>query len=175
MAIEIIPKPPKKVPFRLNILSYISIGLLVSTILSYFLLDYFQKNVNQDLEEITASFLVPRTPQEQELEGSIVQYQRKINDFVLIFNRHQTNSSFFTFLEEITHPNVIFSQFDLTKPSVSLSGTAENFVVLGQQLLIFQNNSKILKTNLSTISLGEEGRIGFTFNLTLLPKTFEFK
>ena len=175
MAIEIIPKPPKKASVWFNVLFYISIGLLISVILSYFLLDYFQRDTNQSLEEIKASLSVSRTPKGQELERSIVQYQRKINDFVLIFNRHQTNSNFFTFLEEITHPNVIFSQFNLTKPSLSLSGTAENFVVLGQQLLIFQKNSKILKTNLSTISLGKEGRIGFVFTLSLSPEIFEFR
>lgn len=175
MAIEIIPKPLKKVSVWFNILFYISIGLLISAILSYFLLDYFQRNTNQVLKEIEASLLVSRTPEEQELERSIVQYQRKIDDFVLIFNRHQTNSNSFTFLEEITHPNVVFSQFDLTKPSLSLSGTAENFVVLGQQLSIFQENPKILKTNLSTISLGKEGGVGFTFTLSLSPEIFEFK
>ncbi len=175
MVIEIIPKLPEKVSVWFNVLFYISIGLLISAILSYFLLDYFQRNTNQVLKEIKTSLLVSRTPKEQELERSIVQYQRKIDDFVLIFNQHQTNSDFFTFLEEITHPNVVFSQFNLTKPSLLLSGTAENFVVLGQQLLIFQKNSKISKTNLSTISLGKEGEVEFTFTLSLSPEIFEFK
>lgn len=175
MPIEIVPKPLRKEPVWLNILFYISIGLLISAILSYFLLDYFQKTTSKTLEEIKESFLIFRTPEQQELERNILQYQKKIDDFALIFKQQRANSSFFPFLEEITHPQVVFSNFDLNGTSVRLSGEAENFVVLDQQLSIFRKNPNISDTNLSQVSLGNEGKVSFSFNFSISPKIFEFK
>ena len=175
MAIEIIPKPLAREPVWLNIVFYISIGLLVSIILSYLLLDYFQRNTERVVEEVKASLLVFQTSEEQELERSILRYQKKIDDFAFILKQHQVNSNFFTFFEEITHPEVRFSSINLTKSSAQLSGEAENFVVLNQQLLIFQTDPKISNTSLSQVSLGREGKVGFTFTLTLSPEIFKFQ
>lgn len=175
MPIEIIPKAPEKESVSVNVLFYISIGLLVSVILSYFLLDYFQKNTDDTLKDIDITLRASRTPEEQELERNILQYQRKINDFSLVFNRHQTNSNFFPFLEEITHPQVRFSTLSLTESSAQIAGEAKNLMVLNQQLLIFQKNPKIFNTNLSQILFEEDGKINFNFTFTLSPEIFEFK
>lgn len=175
MVIDIIPKPPEEEPIWLNILFYLSIGLLISVILSYFLLGYLQRDSDKILEGIEISLQVAQNPEERELENSVLGYKRKIDDFAIIFRQHQTNSSVFPFFEEITHPEVQFSSFQLAKPSVTLSGTAENFIALAQQLSIFQKNPKISNTNLSQISSGEDGNVGFTFTLILPPEIFEFK
>ena len=58
---------------------------------------------------------------------------------------------------------------------MQISGEAENFVVLNQQLLIFQTDPKISNTSLSQVSLGREGKVGFTFTLTLSPEIFKFQ
>lgn len=175
MPIDIIPKPPEEEPILLNILFYISIGLLISAILIYFLLGYLQRNVNEILEERKSQLQIIQTPEEQELEKDVLRYQKKIDDFAIIFRRHKTNSNVFPFLEEITHPEVRFSDFSLTKPSVTLSGIAESFTVMDQQLSIFRENPKILDTNLSQILLDKDGRISFNFTLTLSPEIFKFK
>lgn len=175
MVISIIPKPKEEEPIWLNILFYISTGLLVSVILSYLLLGYLQRNSDEILKGIETSLLVTQTPEERKLENDVLQYKRKIDDFVIIFTQHKTNSSVFPFFEEITHPKVQFFSFQLIKPSITLSGTAENFIALGQQFSIFQKNSKISNTNLSNVSSIEDGSIGFTITLTLLPEIFEFK
>lgn len=174
MAIDIIPKPPKEEPIWLNILFYISVGLLISVILSYFLLNYLQRNSIKILEGIETSLQVAQTPEERELENSVLQYKKKIDNFMIIFRQHKTNSSVFPFLEEITHPDVQFSSFRLVRPSVTLSGTAENFIALAQQLSIFQKNPRISNTNLSQVLSGEDGNVSFTFTLTLPPEIFEF-
>ncbi|MCH8741423.1 PilN domain-containing protein [Patescibacteria group bacterium] len=175
MAIDIIPKPPEEEPIWLNILFYISIGFLISVILIYFLLGHLQRNSEEILEGIEISLQVAQTSEERELENSVLQYKRKIDDFAIIFSQHKTNSGVFPFFEEITHPEIQFSSFQLAKPSVTLSGTAENFVALAQQLSIFQKNPKVSTVNLSQISSGEDGNVGFIFTLTLLPEIFEFK
>jgi len=175
MAIDIIPKPPEEEPIWLNILFYISVGFLISVILSYFLLGYLQRNSNEVLERIEISLQVSQTPEERELENSVLQQKRKIDDFAIIFRQHKTNSSIFPFFEEITHPEVQFLSFQLAKSSITLFGTAESFVVLAQQLSIFQKNPKISNINLSQILSGEGGNVNFIFTLTLSPEIFEFK
>lgn len=174
--VEIIPKPPEKPPVWLNILFYISIGLFVGAILSFFLLNHLQNVAQKSLSDMETALQVSKTPEEQEVEKKVLQAQRRIEDFVLILGRHQKNSNFFSFLEGKIHPRVKINSLDLAKPSsLTLSGQAENFIVLGQQLSIFQNTPQILKTNLNSLSLGTEGGVGFTFQLELSPQIFQFQ
>ena len=174
--VEIIPKPPEKPPIWLSILFYISIGLFVGSVLSFFLLNYLQGVAKDALSDMETALQVSKTPEEQTVENKVLQTQKKINDFVLILGSHQKNSDFFSFFEGKIHPQVKINSFDLKKPSsLSLSGETENFVVLGQQLSIFQNTPQILKTNLSSLSLGTEGGVDFTFQLELSPKLFQFQ
>lgn len=174
MAIEIIPKPPAKIPFWLNILLYFSIILLIFSISSYFVLDYYlikkSEITLQDLEKE----IEEKKSEKKALEEEILNYQKKIEDFSFLLDQHLVNLNFFNFFEKISHPKVWFSDFNSIpgEAKIKVSGQAESFQVLGQQLLIFKAEPLIENLNLSEISLGEEGKIKFTFNLILSPQIF---
>lgn len=176
MMIEIIPKPLiKKSPWQ-NILLYFSIGLMIVAISSYFILNNILEKKIQTLQDLDETLTKLRTPEVLNLEKQVLNYSRKIKDFSILIDSHLAASNFFKILEKITHPKVWFFDIEL-KPKeakVFLSGEAEDFLALGQQLLIFKKEKEILDLELSKISLAEGRGIKFELNLSLLPEVFKF-
>lgn len=176
MAIEIVPKEEiKPVPWQ-NILLYFFIFLLLVSIAGYFALDYyFVKKAQQGLQGLETKIAEAKTPQQIALEEEILDYREKIEDFSSLLLNHKKNSNFFNSFEKITHPKIFFSELNLNTKlnQVKLSGRAESFRVLGEQLLIFREAEFIKDLNLSNLGIGEEGEIGFTFNLYLDPNLFK--
>lgn len=166
--VEIIPRKAVELPLWLKILFYVLVALLVIVFLSYFILGHFQKKSLTHFQNLEAEISREKTPQRIALEEEILRYQKKIGDFGLMLNRHLLPSKFFDFLEKNTHPRVWFSQISLS-PEAGLavvSGRAETFPALGQQIQIFKRETAIKDIPLAKISLGKKGEIEFTLNLS---------
>ena len=172
--IEIIPKPAQKLPLWQNILFYFSIAVLIASFLSYFVLDNFIKNSQKILQELGETLAREKTGSQLLLEEEVFNYQKKIADFSQLLQNHLFTSKTLGLLERNSHPKIWFSQYNLdsTKGILALSGEAEDFSVLGQQLLIFKKEPLIKGLDLSNISVGRKGRVEFTLNLSLAPQLF---
>ena len=172
--IEIIPKPAAKLPLWQNILFYFSIAVLIASFLSYFVLDNFIKNSQKILQELGETLAREKTGSQLLLEEEVFNYQKKIADFSQLLQSHLFTSKTLGLLERNSHPKIWFSQYNLdsTKGILALSGEAEDFSVLGQQLLIFKKEPLIKGLDLSNISVGKKGRVEFTLNLSLAPQLF---
>ena len=172
--IEIIPKPAAKLPLWQNILFYISIAVLLAVFLSYFIFDHSLKTSLQNLKNLEETLARGKTPAEIALEEETFGYQKKIRDFSSLIKSHLFASNFFTFFEKVSHPKVWFSQISLNpgEGRVALLGQAENFSVLGQQILILKQEPLIKNLDLVSLSIGKRGRVDFTLNLFLDPKIF---
>ena len=173
--VEIIPKPTKKEPLWVNTLFFSSIVILVGVVIAFFLLGYFIEENEEILKTKKTILTQPRGAEEQKLERKVFQYQKKIDDFALLINQHKTSSDFFTFFEEIIHPQVWFSELSLNvqKAEVGLSGEAEK-TALGQQILIFRENEQIFTTDLSDVQIREGEKVNFTILLSLDPEIFKY-
>jgi Tfp pilus assembly protein PilO len=165
---EIIPRKEVELPFWLKILFYVLISLLIIVFLGYFILGHFQKKSLASFQNLEAEISGEKTPQKITLEKEILGYQKKIGDFGLILNHHLSSSKFFDFLEENTHPQVWFSQISLSPGAgiAVVSGHAETFPALGQQIQILKRETTLKNIDLAKISLGKKGEIEFTLNLT---------
>ena len=175
MAIEIIPKKIEaKLPV-VNILLYLSLILLIISVLSYFILGYFQKNSARTLQNIENVISQKETPEAKALEKKIFGYQKKIEMVDSLLTSHQLSRNFFTLLENLSYPKIFFSKLDLNveKLQVSLSGQAESFEALGQQILIFRRGEFIKDINLTKVSIGKEGEIEFNIELSFDPALFQ--
>ena len=175
MAIEIIPRKTVALPSWLKILFYVLIGLIIISILSYFILGYLQKKSLVSFKNIEEEISKERTSQRITQEEEILNYQKKINDFEFLLSYHLFPSKFFTFLEKTSHPRVLFSQTNLNPAQslVTLSGQAESFLALGQQLQILKREPSIKNVSLSKISLGERGGVDFTLTLSFDTEFFK--
>jgi len=166
--VEIIPRKAVELPLWLKILFYVLISLLIIVFLSYFILGHFQKKSLTEIQNLEAEISREKTPQKIALEEEILGYQKKIGDFGLILNHRLIPSKFFDFLEENIHPKVWFSQISLS-PEAGLavvSGHAETFPALGQQIQILKRETTLKNIDLAKISLGKKGEIEFTLDLS---------
>ena len=174
--VEIIPRKAAPLPLWQKILFYSLIVLLLGTIVSYFVLDHFQKKSLETLQNLEEAIAKEKTPEKTALGKAISDYQKKINNFSVLLSRHPKSSKFFGFLEKTSHPQVLFSKVNLNPKEglATVSGQAETFSVLGQQLQILKSDpSDTLKNaSLSKISLGERGEIEFILILSFDPEFF---
>ncbi len=173
--VEIIPKPTPKPPFWSNILLYFSLGLLLLTILTYFICDSFLKKLETNQANLEKALIQVRTAEKIALEREVFDYQKKIGDFAQLVKRQKNTSKFFDLLQKICHPKVWFSRLSLSLEDfqVEISGETETFQILGQQLLILKKEPLIKNLNLSKIAIGEKGKVNFTLNFTLDPEIFK--
>jgi hypothetical protein len=126
-----------------------------------------ERNLKKEISNFDEKIRNSKTEEIENMEGEVSKYQRKISDFSKIIEGYVFPSKFFQILEKNTHPKVYFSRFDLdlTNSKCVLTGTAQNFYALDQQLNVFRNNQSF-QTKLSKISLGRGGEVYFEFEIT---------
>jgi len=175
MAIEIIPKKTEVKLAVADILFNLSLILLVILVLSYFALGYFQKKSAVALKNIENIISQEETSEVGALKKKVFGYQEKIEAVSSLLASHQTSRNFFTRLEDLTLPEVFFSELDLDvgQSRASLSGKTENFESLSQQLSIFRNGEFVKEVNLRKISIGKEGKVEFTIDISFDSQMFK--
>lgn len=172
MAIEIIPRVKIKKISWVNIIFYLLLVLVLAFVISYLILIVYQKKLNQELEGIEKALI--RTPEEDQLEKEILNYEQKIKDFGILITAHQFPVKLFQFLEKNTHPKIRFSKFTFDAPNnrLELSGQTPDFEVLGQQMIIFQQQEFVKKIDLTNVSITKDKGIGFSLSINLDPQIF---
>lgn len=182
---EILPQEELKQPKGLKILFYFGLAFLFFSIVGFFILNHFLEEAQKERSTLEVTIKERLTPEKLKIKEEVFSYQRKINDFSFLINQQTEISKFFNAFEKIVHPYVWFSMFDIILRNgegvVTLSGRAQNFEVLGQQLLIIQNNILqqeqqdrwIKSTILEKIAIAEDGKIDFDLSLSLDSKIFK--
>jgi len=176
MPVEIIPKKTEAEFPLVNILLYFSLILLLGSASSLLVLDHYQKKSEKDLQHIESLIAEKETPEGKALEQEVLRYKEKIDRVAPLLASHQKSSAFFSYFEKLSHPKVTFSSLSLNlkENRASLVGTTENFQTLEQQLHVLKKEKSIKNVNLSGISIGEEGKIGFSLDLLLDPQIFKY-
>ena len=167
--VELIPKQVPEIPKWLNVLFYFSLALLVLTIASFFTLGGFINDGQETLEDLNQILLSKKTPERMALEEEVLNYEKKFGDFAFLSEGHLEISDIYPLIEESTHPQVWFSQFtlDAGENIVNLSGKAQNFEVLGQQMLILEEKDFVRNLHLDSAGINKQGKVDFT--LTFSP------
>ena len=173
--VSIIPKTTKKSPKWHKIAFYVSCGLFIAVVLAYAALFYFEGKTFEKVQDVEEMLAKVGTKEEKAIEKEILTAKRKISSFSSLLQKHKESSNFFTFLEESAHPKVWFSKVDLTTENSEalVGGQAASFEVLGQQLIIFQQQELIQSIDLSNLLIGKDGEVEFSFYLYLNPKIFQ--
>ena len=171
--VEIIPKPAAELPVWQKIIFYFSILFLLVSLLIFFLLNSFHQKATLELQGLEETLAQEKTQEEDSLEKEVFGYQKKIEDFSKLSKSHLYPSKFFDFFQSLCLPQVWFSKvlLNLKDFTLSISGETESFSILGQQILIFQQEEEnIKKADLSEVSIGKEGKVNFILNLSLNPE-----
>jgi len=174
--VNLIPKPIKKISKNQKVLLYFLVFSVFFLTIAYVFLISLEKQAQASLQAVEQQISEQKTPEMVSLENTIKSYKKEIDEFVPYLNNHVLITKFFDFLEGNTHPRIYFNQMSLksSSASVSLSGRADSFLSLGQQLIIFNNNPLVKSVSLSNISLSEEGSIVFSLSLSLDLGLFKY-
>jgi len=173
--VEIIPRKAAPLSSQLKILFYILVGLLIAAVLSFLILKHLQGKSLAELSRLEGEIGKEKTSEKLIEEEEVLNYQGKIKDFGLLLERRSLPSKFFDFLERLTHPRIWISQISLApgEAVASLTGQAESFVALGQQIQVLKSQTLVREANLTKISLGKKGEIEFILNLSFEPAFFK--
>jgi len=150
----------------------ISLILLLLTVSSYFLLDYFSKKELANLNNLKATLAGLRSPENIALEQKLASYQAKISDFSEISSKFYNTPKLFELFEKVTHPKVWFTQakLNLKESKVELAGVVDTFFSLGQQMLTLKANASLSDINLSGVVIGEKREIKFVVSFSFDPE-----
>jgi len=177
MAIEIIPKPEVKVEKIGTIFFAVGLVALLTVSTIYIALFFIQKKKTQELESLDSYFEEFKNSKAS-LERDIKRKRQEIDEFSDLFNNHRSSVNYFDFIERNTHAKVRWygSTLDLGEEiRVTISGHADNFIILAQQLLIFKKHPDIEEIDISMISMEETGGAEFGLEILLRPSLFKFK
>ncbi|MBI2626167.1 MAG: hypothetical protein HYW69_01065 [Candidatus Nealsonbacteria bacterium] len=173
--VDIIPKKTEReMPFQ-NIALFVAGALLLSAILGYVILiraEAVALSAQQDLEAAIAKV---GTKDDRETETKVRNYEKAIKDLASLTGGSAKPSQFFNNFENLVHPKVWFSSFELDAAlrQAAIKGNTVDFQTLEQQLVFLQSKTDLIEAlELSDIGLREDGGVEFSLNLTLAPKIF---
>ena len=169
--VEIIPKEVPRVPQWINVLFYVLLFLLIVGIVGFFVLNNFLKTSLNTLESLKSELKAKEVPAMVDLENEIKSYRNKFQDFSILLEDHKETTKSLGFLEQIVHPLVWFSSFNLTPQDerIDLKGEAKDFDSLGQQLFVLQDEKKINDFQLSNIAINRDGNVDFSLTIFFKP------
>jgi hypothetical protein len=174
--VELIPKKIQRRTLPLhNIFFYIALAVLALVTTAFALLMYFEGRDSALFQDLENQILQIGTKEEKQTEKEIFATKKKIDSFSKLIDIHKKPSSIFLLLEETVHPQIWLTGFDFNIESniLKISGEADNFRILAEQVNILKDRSEILGISLSDIAISETGNAGFSLSLTLDPKIFK--
>lgn len=168
---EIIPKQSQRMPEWLDVIFYLSLILLVCSVIGFFILNHSVGKARESLKSIDYKLANQTTTERVSLEKEILIQEDKINSFSLLLDNHFKNSNVFEYFQGLCHPKVSFSQFVLNSKSgtITAAGETQSFITLGQQLMIYQKDPLTKKVDISQITMDRFGKIGFSLSLSFDP------
>jgi len=171
MAIEVTPKKKKRIKW-INYALYLSVALLIISVIGYSFLYYSFHNSQRELSELETTIQENQTTEMNLLEKDIKNSEKKIGYFSELIDNHLLPIGLFNLLEASIHAKVTFSDLRLSAENnkTTIQGTTESFRTLGEQVLVLELEPKIKNVELSKLSMGEGGNIEFEMILTLAPE-----
>jgi len=149
--------------------------VLLAVVLVYFFLDREVASLQGKIEDLDIEIASLRTPAVNKLEKEMKALSEGITRFTELFEKRQLTADVFGFFSEICHPRVQFRDFDLSvkDATLSLTGVADNFRVLGEQILILQHEERIQQLQMSGVVLTDEGFVEFKLSIKLADDFFD--
>jgi hypothetical protein len=156
---------------KANLWLVLSLSLLIMVILACFGLWGYQNSLIKEKETLESRITKLESQRDLELEANFMELKKGIENFKKILKIHIYPSQLFKMLEELTLPQVQFTDFsaDLSQAKISLKVEAINYNTLAKQIVVFGGDSRIKKIELSEVSLDAAGRAGSNLEIELEP------
>jgi len=174
MVVEFIPKQEQKPIFGQMFFVIVSIVLVASVAFSIFLLQQSVRSAREEFAALNKTFTEEIRPLEEELSVKLEGYKGKTEVLKSVLEQRKNAPAFLTLLEQTTHTDIFFKSLngDIKTGVFELEGEAQNFLVLEQQRLIWNNQEKF-QSELLDITLNEEGAAGFMVKFIVAPEILD--
>ena len=162
-------------PFK-NILLFIVAALLIAVILGYAVLIRLEGKAKLAIQDLEGEILKAAAREDRQTEQKVLDYEKRIKSYADLAVKSKKASQFFENFENLAHPQVLFSSFELMADSLQavVRGKTTSFQTLEQQLIFLRSQKDIIESvDLTDINLGKEGGADFSLNLTFKPGIFE--
>lgn len=169
MSIDLIPKQAAEKSILEKVFLGLSLVFAVTAVISAFLFWNMKKNAVWESEELTKDLAREKTAEQISLEQEIFRTQKTVSAFKEAISRRQNISPAFDLLEKLVHANVYFSQanFIIKDNKILLSGRADSFRTLGEQLSVLDNDLRIKRADLTELGIGRKGGVDFGMEILL--------
>ena len=160
----------------MDVIFYFAVSLFIATIFCYVIFLVKNSMQREEIKNQIEALQTVGTPQQKEYEKSVLEYQKKINDFTEIFENHEFASHVFGFMQKQTLPNIWFKQFSLDKKNtkVEMSGEADSMDAVSRQVANFERNENVENVTTLSSSLGQSAKIDFSLSVALNKDLFAY-
>lgn len=158
----------------LDVLLYLVLAFLISSVISYFILVSKTSSQKRYISEIENRIAETGTEQQLRVEDIVFKYEDRINKFYELFKNHKNPSNILAFIEHYTIPDVWFNEITVDSNSfeIRLKGYSKDMVFLSQQMDIFKKDANTEDIKLLRAQASERGGIrfelGFSFKDDLI-------
>ncbi len=163
-------KLPVGWPWRLLTFTTIVFGVMVAGYLGMNL--GYKSYLNSRIKSLDAKITNLNQAVDEEQQKNLVTIYSQWINIQNLLNSHITPSKFFDFLEKNTHSQIYYVALNLSlmEKSIKLEGVSPDYIVLAQQLELFQGIPEIEKVFLEDSRALEAGSIRFSIRLIFKPE-----
>ncbi len=160
-----------KLTSKTNLWLTLTIGFLLLVILIYFGLAGYKNNLIEEKGNLEERIVELNNQRDLGMEANFIELKTGIEDLRKVLENRLYSSKLFELLEEITLPRVQFTglEADLFQAKLSLKAEAADYPTLAKQVVIFEQDSRIKKVDLSEVGLETSGRVASNLRIELNP------
>jgi hypothetical protein len=140
--------------------------LILVVVISLVLFVWQSLILNARLTKINNEIKGLEAAQQSQAAQKFIVVQSQLRSLREILTNHVYASKIFAWLESLTHKQVSFSNtsMEFKGSRISIKGLAASHEVLAEQIIIFENDSNIVKVEVQSIQIGSQG-VGFSLNI----------
>jgi len=143
--------------------------LLILGLLLYGGLLFYSQKLNKTLNDVKQSITDLDSKRSPQLEDTIIKTDKKLVLIEGLFKKHFYWSQIFGKIEELTVPQVYFSETKMSfadeKLNIIFAGSSPTYTALAQQMASFKGEPLVEEVEVSNIALSEQKGIKFDLSI----------
>jgi len=170
---------PKELPptWPKGLLMFVLVVFLF-VVSAYFGLDYWNKTKETELAVLEEEFQNIRSDFPLQQEQEAILFEKKLNSLSNILTNHTYFSQALTVLEELTHPQIYYTNLDFSidNNKFTLEGVAKNQMVFSEAVSGLVNNSdKIKVVVVKEMKTAQGENVSFSLDVFIQPSLLKYQ
>lgn len=161
----------EKISSRANLWLWLSVGLLLLVALSSLGLWGYRMNLEKEKTSLAEQIEERESKRDLELEAEFSRLNSTIENLKKIFAKRIYPSRVLTLLEELTLPQVQFTDLsiDFIQSTFDLKARAIDYDAIAKQVVIFESDERVKSVSFSQVNMDEGGGVSSDFSIELSP------